>query len=128
MILAAEYPFLEIVGTMIVFFLWIAWIWILVMVLSDVFRSEMSGWGMAGWAIFVVLLPFLGVFVYLVSHGKELSERRMRDEQAAMAGREAMRGGSGNGAAAEITEGKRLLDAGVIDEAEFAQLKRNVLV
>jgi hypothetical protein len=130
MILAADYPFLDILWTMVIFFCWVAWIWTLVMVLSDVFRrSDLSGWGKAAWTLFMIVLPFLGVLVYLIAHGADLGERRLRDTELAMArGHERYsESGTGNGAATEIANAKRLLDAGAIDESEFAQLKRKAL-
>ena len=66
---------------MLVFFGWVIWFWILVTVLSDLFRRhDISGWGKVGWTIFVIVLPFLGVFIYLITQGKEMAERRAADE------------------------------------------------
>jgi hypothetical protein len=119
MILAAEYPLLEILATMVVFFLWLTWIWLVVIVLSDVFgRSDLSGWGKAGWVLFVIFLPFLGMLWYVGSHGKEMGERRI----AAAGGR-----GRAAGAADEIAQAKGLLDSGAITEAEYSQLKVKAL-
>jgi hypothetical protein len=130
MILASDYPFMDIFWTMVIFFVWCAWIWTLVMVLSDAFRSDISGWAKAAWTIFIVFLPFLGVLVYLIARGSEMGERR---EQAigAMLDRgnaqHVATATSSGGSAAEIAEAKRLLDSGAINEAEYAQLKTNVL-
>jgi len=75
--LATGYPFLEIFWTMLIFFTWVIWIWIVIMVLADVFRRrEMSGWGKAGWTVFVIVLPFVGVLVYLITNGGGMAERR----------------------------------------------------
>jgi hypothetical protein len=131
MILAADYPFLDVFWTMLVFFCWVIWIWILVMVLSDVFRrDDLSGWGKAGWTLFTIVLPFLGVLIYLIAHGKDMGERRIRDAQVQRAQvDEHIRSvaGSAGGPASEIASAKQLLDSGAIDEAEFAQLKRKAL-
>ena len=130
MILAADYPFLDVLWTMLVFFGWVIWFWILVVVLSDVFRRrDISGWGKAAWTLFTIVLPFLGVLVYLIAHGKDMGERRMRDLDAQQAWfDEHIRSVSRpDGAAGEIAEAKRLLDSGAIDQAEFAQLKRKAL-
>jgi hypothetical protein len=130
MIIAADYPLGEIIVTMIVFFGWIIWIWTLVMVLSDVFgRSDLSGWAKAGWTALLVFLPFFGVLVYLIGHGSEMGERRFRATERAMAQGRERYGASApaNGAAEQIAEAKRLLDAGAINEAEFAELKRKAL-
>ena len=85
MVLAADYPFLDVFWTMILFFFWIAWIWMLILIFSDVFRRDMSGWAKAGWCLFVLVLPFLGAFVYLIANGKDLTERRIHDAQASQA-------------------------------------------
>ncbi|MFW6091932.1 MAG: SHOCT domain-containing protein [Actinomycetota bacterium] len=71
-------PLLDLFFTMLWFFLFFIWIWLLISVFSDLFRSAMSGWGKAGWAIFVIVLPFLGVFSYLVVHGGKMHERSMQ--------------------------------------------------
>jgi hypothetical protein len=77
MVIANSYPFLEIFWTMILFFTWVIWIWIVITVLIDVFRrTELSGWAKAGWTVFVIVLPFIGVLVYLVTNGTGMSERR----------------------------------------------------
>ena len=130
MILAADYPFLDVLWTMLVFFGWVIWFWILVVVLSDVFRRrDISGWGKAAWTLFTIVLPFLGVLVYLIAHGKDMGERRMRDLDAQQARfDEHIRSVSRpDGAATEIAAAKQLLDSGAIDQAEFAQLKRKAL-
>jgi Phospholipase_D-nuclease N-terminal len=65
--LASSYPFLDIMWTMLVFFAWVIWIWLLIMVLSDNFRRrDHSGWAKAGWTLFVIFLPLLGVLVYMI--------------------------------------------------------------
>src|SRR3954452_10526514 len=75
MIIAADYPFLDILWTMIIFFAWVAWIWIAVSVLTDVYRRhDLSGWGKAGWTVLVIVAPFLGVTVFLVAHGMDMCE------------------------------------------------------
>ena len=80
MLFAADYPFLDVFWTMILFFLWMAWIWCLVLILSDVFRrDDLSGWGKAAWTIFIIVVPFLGVLVYLIAHGQDMGERNLRD-------------------------------------------------
>jgi hypothetical protein len=132
MVLAADYPFLDILWTMILFFFWIAWIWVLIIILSDVFRRDMSGWGKAAWIIFLIFLPFLGVLIYMISNGSGMSERRMSDMQASQKQfdtyvRSVAADGGGGGAASEIAKAKSLLDAGTITEAEFASLKAKAL-
>ena len=128
--IAADYPFLDVFWTMILFFFWVAWIYILVVVLSDVFRRhDTSGWGKAAWCVFLIVLPFLGVLVYLIAQGKEMGERRVADVKAAQAEFDdyvQSVAGSG-GAAGEIDKAKGLLDSGAITQAEFDDLKRKAL-
>jgi hypothetical protein len=84
MTLAADYPFMDIFWTMVIFFCWVAWIWVLILILSDVFgRDDLSGWGKAGWTLFVIVLPFLGVLIYIVAHGSDLGQRRVNRAAAA---------------------------------------------
>ena len=120
--IAADYPFLEIMGTIILFFAWVAWFWILVSILSDVFRrSDISGWGKAGWTLFVVALPFIGVLFYLGSQGGKMAERNIEHARAAQARF------AGSDPASEIATAKQLLDSGAIDEAEYNKLKQRAL-
>jgi hypothetical protein len=130
---AADYPFLDIFWTMLIFFFWVIWIWILITVLMDMFRRhDISGWGKALWTLFVVFLPYLGVFIYLITQGKGMAERRASEIQGAQAAfdarvREVAGSGSSAGPADQIARAKELLDAGAIDQAEFDQLKRKAL-
>jgi hypothetical protein len=129
MVLAADYPFLDVFWTMILFFFWIAWIWMLVMIFSDIFRRDISGWSKAAWCLFVLVLPFLGVFIYLITNGGGLTERRVHDAHVSQANFDdyvrtvAAEGGS----AGQIDRAKQLLDNGTINQAEFEQLKAKAL-
>jgi Short C-terminal domain/Phospholipase_D-nuclease N-terminal len=129
--LIADYTFLDAFWTLIVFFLWILWFWLLFTVFADIFRRhDLSGWGKAGWLIFTIVLPFLGVFVYLVSQNEGMTQRNVERAQAQRAQldtyvREAA--GSGGGAAAEIGRAKELLDSGAITQAEFDAIKQKAL-
>ncbi len=84
--IAADYPFLDVFWTMCIFFLWVLWFWLLFTVFADIFRRhDLSGWGKAGWVIFTILLPYLGVFIYLITQGRNMTERnveRVRSQQA----------------------------------------------
>jgi hypothetical protein len=81
MLLAADYPFLEIIGTILVFFWWLVWIWLLVLIMGDVFgREDLSGWAKAGWVVFCVVLPFIGVLTYMIVHDKDFTRRRQERE------------------------------------------------
>src|SRR5215212_1120448 len=86
--LAADYPFLDIFWTMILFFAWVCWFWILITMLADLFRRhDVSGWGKAAWTVFVIVLPFLGVLIYLIAEGKGMAERSAAQMQAAQSTR-----------------------------------------
>ena len=129
MVLAADDPFLDVFWTMILFFCWVAWIWMLIMIFSDVFRRDISGWAKAGWCAFVLVLPFLGAFVYLIANGKGLTERRIHDAQASQANfdQHIRTVATDGGSASEIERAKQLLDSGAINQAEFEQLKAKAL-
>jgi hypothetical protein len=116
--------------TMIVFFVWILWFCLLFEIIADVFRRhDLSGLGKTGWLIFVIILPFLGVFVYLISQNEGMTERKLQRVNAQQAQVDAyvrQTAGSG-GAAGEIEKGKALLDSGAITQAEFDSLKQKAL-
>ena len=83
MLFAADYPFLNIFWTMILFFFWVAWIWVLVTIIGDLFRRhDASGWTKALWIVFLIFLPFLGVLLYMIVNGKGMSERSIQQAQA----------------------------------------------
>jgi Short C-terminal domain/Phospholipase_D-nuclease N-terminal len=127
-VFAADYPFLDVFWTMLIFFFWVIWIWILVTVLIDVFRRhDISGWGKAAWTLFVIVLPYLGVFIYLITQGTGMAERRADEVRASQASFDDYVRGVSGGSAAEIAKAKELLDSGAIDQAEFEQLKSRAL-
>jgi hypothetical protein len=128
--LAADYPFLDVLWTMLVFFLWITWFWILITVFADVFRRhDLSGLGKTGWLIFTIVLPFLGVFIYLITQGDDMTKRNLEQAQAQQAKfDEYVKATAGSaGAAAEIEKAKGLLDSGAITQAEFDAIKQKAL-
>jgi general stress protein CsbA len=129
MLLAADYPFLDVLWSMIIFFCWVAWIWMLILILSDVFRRDISGWAKAAWCIFLIVLPFLGALIYLIADGKGMTERRMRDAQVSQArfDEHIRTVASNGGAAGEIAQAKSLLDSGAITQQEFDALKAKAL-
>jgi len=131
MLFAADYPFLNIFWTMILFFFWVAWIWVLVGIITDVFRrDDASGWTKALWMVFLIFLPFLGVLVYVIANGKGMSERSLRDaqaKQARFAEYVQTTAGSSGGPAHEIEKAKGLLDSGAITQSEFDSLKAKAL-
>ena len=123
---AASYPFLDVMWTLLVFFLWVMWFWLLFIVFADIFRRhDLSGWGKTGWLIFVIILPFLGVFIYVIAESDGMRERGLEREVA----QQAYYGGAGSAgrAAAEIESAKKLLDSGAITQAEFDALKQKAL-
>src|SRR6516225_2793087 len=114
--------FWQVVWTMFIFFLWVIWIWLLIVVFMDIFRNhQSSGLAKAGWCIFVIILPFLGVFIYLIAEGKGMAERRQQDVQAAQADFNAqVRAAAGSAdPAAQIANAKQLLDSGAITQDEY---------
>jgi ABC-type multidrug transport system fused ATPase/permease subunit len=127
-----NYPLLNAFLTMLWLFVWILWFFLLFRIIWDIFRSrDLSGWGKALWLIFVIVLPFLGVFVYLIARGGSMHERQAREEQAADAEfdarvREAA-GTSGSGHADQLAKLADLHDRGVITDAEFQQGKAKIL-
>jgi hypothetical protein len=130
MFLAADYPLLDIIWTMLVFFAWVIWFWLLIVVFGDLFsRHDISGWGKAGWMVLLVVLPFLGVFIYMIAQGAGMAERKGAQTRANRASvDEYIRDvASGGGPADEIARAKGLLDSGAINEAEFEQIKQKAL-
>ena len=130
MIVLADYPFLDVMWTMLVFFLWVAWFWMLFGVWGDIFRRrDLSGLGKTGWFIFTLVLPFLGVFVYVVSQNDGMNQRNLERAQAQRAQMDDyVRSAAGSGgAAAEIEKAKQLLDSGAITQPEFDALKQKAL-
>ena len=125
-----EYPFLELMWTMLVFFCWIIWIWLLIVIFGDLFRRpDISGWGKAGWTVVLLLLPLLGVLIYLVAQGRHMGERRAADERAAydQFAAQVRSVSTKDDAADRIAKAKRLLDNGTISEQEYQTLKRKAL-
>jgi hypothetical protein len=126
MVIAADYPFLDVFWTMLVFFGWVIWIFLLIRIFTDLFRRhDTSGWVKAGWIVFVIVLPFLGVLVYLIANGKGMAERDQSDATAAKAQFDdyVKSVAASEGPAAEIEKAKRLLDSGAITQAEFEAIK-----
>ena len=128
--IAADYPFLDVLWSMIIFFVWVIWIWMMILILSDVFRrQDLSGWSKAAWTAFLIILPFLGALIYLIANSDGMAERRAKDvqgQQAQMDDYVRSVAGSG-GPAAEIDKAKQLLYSGAIDQAEYEALKAKAL-
>jgi len=131
-LVASQYTFWDAIWTMVIFFLWILWFWLLFTIWADIFRRhDISGWGKTGWLVLTIVLPFLGAFVYLISQGDGMTKRNVQQAQSQRAQfdeyvRETASSGGG-GAAAEIEKAKSLLDSGAITQAEFEQIKAKAL-
>ena len=128
--IGASYPFLDVMASMLFFFLWVAFFMLLFRVIGDIFRrNDLSGLGKTGWLIFVILVPFLGVFIYLITQNDGMTERQLgqaRARQAQFDDQVRVAAASG-GAAAEIESAKQLLDSGALTQTEFDALKRKAL-
>ena len=130
MVIAASYPFLNVLWDILIFFAWVIFIWIAITVLIDVFRRhDISGWGKAAWVVFVVILPWIGVLVYLIVNHTGMAERRAQDTQVAQAQFDQyVRSAAGKGGpASEIQTAKQLLDSGAITQQEFDAIKAKAL-
>jgi Phospholipase_D-nuclease N-terminal/Short C-terminal domain len=124
MLVAADYPFLDVLWTMILFFAWVAWIWIAITVFADVFRRhDINGWAKAAWVVLVIVLPFLGVLIYLISQHEGMVERSVKEAKTQQAAFDQYVREAAGGSAAEIAKAKELLDAGTISQAEFDAIK-----
>ena len=126
--LAADYPFLDILWTMFIFFLFIIWIWILITVFVDIFRrKDTSGFSKALWIIFVIILPYLGVLIYLIANHDGMADRNLAQMQQQRAATDDYIRSVSGGAAGEIEKAKGLLDSGAITQAEFDSIKAKAL-
>ena len=130
--LASSYPILDIFLTTLYFFLFIIWIWLLFMVFIDIFRShDMGGWAKALWVIFIIILPFLGVFVYLIARGGKMRDRAAHDaaqqQQAFDKYVQQTAGTSGNTTADQLAKLADLKSQGVLSEDEFQAQKAKIL-
>ena len=124
------YTFGQVMWSMFVFFCWILFFWLLFTVFGDLFRRhDISGWGKAGWSLFVIFLPFLGCFVYLISQGRQMGERNLEQAQAQQAQMDdyVRSVADSDGSAGQIAKAKELLDSGAISESEYEQLKTKAL-
>ncbi|SEE64295.1 SHOCT domain-containing protein [Jiangella alba] len=129
-----DYPLLNLFLTMLWFFLFIAWIWLLVTLLTDVFRSkDLGGWTKALWTIFILVLPLFGALIYLIARGSGMAERmaadyQRRDDAFREYVRDAASDGAGASTADELTKLARLRDEGVLSPEEFQSQKAKLLV
>jgi hypothetical protein len=130
MLAATSYPFLEVFWTMLIFFAFVIWIWILITVLIDIFRRhDTSGFAKVLWIIFIIVLPYLGVFVYLIAEHKGMTERAIKQQEAAQSQMDkyVQSVAAQTDPAEQIAKAKGLLDSGTISQAEFDQIKQKAL-
>jgi high-affinity K+ transport system ATPase subunit B len=129
-IASSSYPFLEVFWTMLIFFVFVIWIWILIGVFADLFRRhDTSGFAKVLWIVFIVVLPYLGVFVYLIAEHRGMAERTVKHQQAAQKEFDqyvqsvAVKGDPTE----QIAKAKQLLDGGTINQSEFDAIKQKAL-
>ena len=128
--LASDFGTGQVFLSMLWFFLFFIWIWLLIVVFSDIFRShDMGGWAKAAWVIGIIILPYLGVFIYLIAEGHHMAERNAATMQSARAQQdEYIKSVAASASPADqILQAKALLDSGAITQAEFDGLKAKAL-
>ena len=128
MLIATDYPFLNILWTMIIFFAWVIWIWIAITVIIDIFRRrDIGGWCKALWIVFVIVVPFLGVLIYLIVEHDGMADRSAKQAEAQQQQFDQYVRDTAGGSASEIAKAKELLDSGAINQAEYDQIKQKAL-
>jgi Phospholipase_D-nuclease N-terminal/Short C-terminal domain len=131
MVVAASYPFLNIFWTMILFFAWVAWIWMVIDILRDIFRRrDIGGWGKAAWCILLIVVPFIGALTYVIAQHDGMAERsaeRLARAEQDFDARIRAAGPTNGGAASEIQTAADLRERGAISDAEYEELKDRVL-
>jgi hypothetical protein len=130
MILATSYPVLEVFWTMLIFFAFVVWIWILITVFADLFRRhDTSGFVKVLWIIFIIVLPYLGVFIYLIAEHKGMTDRAVKQQTEAKAqfDQYVQSVATPSDPTEQITKAKQMLDSGAITQTEFEQIKRKAL-
>lgn len=134
--LAVDYPVLNIFWTMLEFFLWVLWFFLLFKIITDIFRShDLSGWGKAGWLVLVIILPLIGVLVYLIARGQSMTKRDIQQAQENQAAfkayvQDAAASGPGAGGRSHVDELAKLADLkekGAISEEEYQKAKEKIL-
>ena len=128
--IAADYPFLDVLWTMFIFFAWVIWFWLLITIFADVFRRHDIGGGTKTlWCIFVIITPFIGVFVYLISQSKGMNERNLQNvkQQRQQTDEYIKTVAAEVDAPGQIAQAKQLLDSGAINQQEFDALKQKAL-
>jgi hypothetical protein len=129
-LILANYNFASFLWDVLVIFAFVIWFWLLIVVFGDVFRRrDIGGWGKAAWIILVIVLPYLGVFIYLIAEHSGMADRTVQDVQTQQAAADQyIRSVAGSGGpASEIETAKKLLDSGAITQAEFDSIKTKAL-
>jgi hypothetical protein len=130
-LLASEFGTGQVFWSMLWFFVFFIWIWLLITVFADIFRShDMGGFAKTIWVLFVIVVPYFGVFVYLIARGHKMSEHAIEAAQAQDSAQRAyiqQAAGTGTSSADELARLADLKERGVIDDAEFQQLKAKAL-
>ena len=127
---ATSYPFLNILWDILIIFAWILFIWVAIIAFTDIFRRrDISGWGKAGWIVLIVVIPWIGVLIYLIANHDGMADRNVKQVQAAQAqfDQAVREAASTGGPAAEIDTAKKLLEAGTITQAEFDAIKAKAI-
>jgi hypothetical protein len=128
LLVASDYPFLDVFWTMIIFFLWVIWIWFLIAILTDVFRRHDIGGGKkAVWCLFIIFLPVVGALAYVIVNGDGIAKRNVKESQQAQERMDDYVRTVAGGSASEIEKAKQLLDSGAITADEYASLKAKAL-
>ena len=130
MVLATSYPFLEVFWTMLIFFAFVIWLWILFTIFSDLFRRhDTSGFAKVLWIIGIIILPYLGAFIYLIVNHRGMTERSVKAQEEAKQqfDQYVQSVATPSDATDQIAKAKSMLDAGTISQAEFDQLKAKAL-
>jgi hypothetical protein len=128
MLVAADYPFLDVFWSIVIFFAWLAWIWIAITCFVDIFRRpDIGGWHKAVWVVFIIVVPFLGVLVYLIAQHDGMRERTLEQAKAQQAAMDQYVRDTAGGSASEIAKAKELLDSGAINQQEFDAIKAKAL-
>ena len=129
-----DYPLLDLFWTMLVFFGFVLWFWLMFVIFGDLFRrDDIGGWGKTGWMVLIIVLPIVGSLIYLIAEGRDMADRRRSDVTAAREAYErdvrriSAANGDGGSPTAQIAEAKRLLDQGAITPAEYEALKDKAL-
>ena len=128
MLLATDYPFLDLLWSMLIFFCFVIWIWIVIAVLTDVFRRhDIGGWAKAAWTVFVIVLPFLGVLIYVIAQHDGMRDRNLEQAKEQQAQMDEYVRDTAGGSATEIAKAKELLDSGAISQDEYDKIKAKAL-